>query len=242
MESVLRKWHHPPEDVRQQKSRFGSVPSRQCRLSTWCVTLCMYLLTCAVHRCVSEMPSSPSSPEWDTAFFTTRLWWDARATARKFACAAANLRYFQSICKLPRLEISVAFRIVIQVFAFHLTSCDKFVSWSFAVDTGTHFSHKNEFQVRCIWKRRSCLSYLNDNSGEIIVKLIQYKYVLSRLWSLEAWNIDRLAWGRCFWLFLQHTSCLYACAGIYGLSTALCLWNCETWEMHRLMWYSFQGD
>lgn len=161
---------------------------------------------------------------------------------RKFACAAANLRYFQGICKLPRLEISVAFRIVIQVFAFHLTSCGKFVSWSFAVCTGTHFSHKNASQVRCIWKHRSCLSYLNDNSREIIVKLIQYKYVLSRLWSLEAWNIDRLASGRCFWLFLQHASCLYACAGIYGLCTALCLWNCETWEMHRLMWYSFQGD
>lgn len=232
MESLLRKWHHPPEDVRQQKSRFVSV-----RLM--CHFMFGFTHTCVVHRCVSEMPSSPSSPEWDTASFTTRLWWDARATARTFACADANLRYFRSICKLPRLEISLSFRILIQVFAFHLTSCDKFVSCYFAVYTDTHFSHKNAFQVRCIWKHRSCLSYLNDNSGEIIVKLIQYKYVLFRLWSLEAWNIDRLASGRCFWLFLQHTSCLYACAGIYGRSTALCLGNCETWEMHRLMWYSF---
>lgn len=35
-----------------------------------------------------------------------------------------------------------------------------------------------------------CLSYWNDISREIIVKLIQYKHVLSRRRRLEAWNID----------------------------------------------------
>lgn len=39
------------------------------------VWLCGLTHTCAVHRCVSETPSSPSSPGWDTASFTTRLWW-----------------------------------------------------------------------------------------------------------------------------------------------------------------------
>lgn len=55
---------------------------------------------------------------------------DARATARKFECAAANPRYLltRGSCKLPCLEISAPLRIVIQVFAFHLTSSGKFVS------------------------------------------------------------------------------------------------------------------
>lgn len=229
MEGLFRKWHHPPEDLRLKKSRFtvGSVLSAQSRLPR-CLWISSHLWppTGVFQRRLLLPPPQNEIRSLLQHAPGELLPRKARVTASKFACAAANPRYFQSICKLPR-EISVPPRIVTPVLAFHLTSHDKCVSWHFAVHITTHFTViKMPLRSDASESFQSCLSYLNDNSREIIVKLIQYKYVLSRL-SLEVWNIDRSASGRCFWLFLQHPSCLYSCAGIYGLSAALCFWNCD---------------
>lgn len=191
MESLFRKWHHPSEDLWLKKSRFAvsSVLSAQSRLSR-CLWIYSYLWPPTgvfQRRLLLPPPQNEIRPLLQHAPGEL-LPRKARVNASKFACAAANLRYFQSICKLPR-EISVPPCIVTPVLAFHLTSYDKCVSWHFAVHISTHFSHKNASQVRCIRKLHSCLSYLNDNSREIIVKLIQYKYVLSRRkpWGVKYW-------------------------------------------------------
>lgn len=103
------------------------------------------------------------------------------------------------------------------------------------------FNHRDAVQVEYLCDVFKCSAsafrYLNDNSKEITIKMIPCKYVLPRCSSLEVWNIDRSASSWCFWLLLQHMSCLYSCAHIYS-----CIAAVYVWEMLRLIWYSFQGD
>lgn len=118
------------------------------------------------------------------------------------------------------------------------------------------FSHKHAVEVKylCDVFKSTAIAfcYLNDNSKEITIKMIPYKYVLSRGSSPELWNIDRSASSGCFWLCLQHMSCLYSWAYIYCWAApavlcvyvCVCVWGWEGWtlEMYKLIWYSFQGD
>lgn len=97
------------------------------RLRRW-FDFMAFLTPCAIHRCVSETPSSPSSPEWDTAFFTTHLWW---ATSDTLHVGLSNLHV--QLLTPEYLQIAgpqkcfCAHLSVIQVLTFNFTSCDKFV-------------------------------------------------------------------------------------------------------------------
>lgn len=153
------------------------------------------------------------------------------------------------------LQIAAAytFRAAFSVSSFlcvYLIFCDRFVSTYIGISSPHAHWYPAESQtfswgqifMWCIQKRSNCLCYLNDNSKEIAIKMIPCKYVLSCGSSLEVWNIDRSGSSGCSWLSLQHTSCLYSCASIYGCCVALCMRDSGVWEMHRFIFCSFQVD
>lgn len=228
MESLLRERHHSLEELRLQKSRFtvGVVLLCQSRPSRR-FTLWIYSHLCRPQVCFRDAFFSLLPRMRYGLFYNTPLvsyFWQMYVGSR------VNLH-----ARLPTPDPSRAFANC-QVSKFQCTShCNSGFSISFQFLRQICFlifpaRAKHAFQFRCTWKNHSCLSYLNDNSREIIVKLIQYKYVLSCCWRLEAWNIDRLASGRCFWLFLQHTPSLYSCA-VFTTSAQCCV--CEIVRLEK---------